>query len=81
MGAHRVHVLLSSHILISTICSRPPTRLENLLQVLPTLLVCRLVILQLLLEVGDLSGGLAALTRKTLVNCVDGNIDEPGTGQ
>lgn len=80
MGAHRVHVLLSSHIPISTFCSRSPTRLKNLLKVLPTLLVCRLVILQLFLEVGDLSGGLAALARKALVNCVDGNVDEPGTG-
>lgn len=80
MGAHRVHVLLSSHIPISTFCSRPPTRLEDLLEVLPTLLVCRLVILQLFLEVGDLSGGLAALARKALVDCVDGNVDEPGIG-
>ena len=80
MGAHRVHVLLSSHILIPRICSRPPTRFENLLQMLPALLARRFVILQLLLEVGDLSSGLAALTRKTRVDCVDGNIDEPGMG-
>ena len=80
MEAHRVQVSLSSHIPISIFCSRPPTRLENLLEVLPTLLVCRLVILKLFLEVGDLSGGLAALARKALVDCVDGNVDEPGTG-
>jgi hypothetical protein len=80
MGAHRVRVLLSSHIPISTFCSRPPTRLENLLKVLSTLLVCRLVILQLFLEVGDLRGGLTALARKALVDCVNGNVDEPGTG-
>lgn len=80
MGAHRVHVSLSSHIPSSTFCSRPPTRFENLLEILPTLLVCRLVILQLLLEAGDLRGGLAALARKTLVDCVDGDVDEPGTG-
>lgn len=80
MGAHRVRVSLSSHILIPTIYSRPP-RLENLLQVLTTLLVRRLVILQLLLEVGDLSGGLATLAHKTLVDYADGNVDEPRTGR
>ena len=57
-----------------------PTRLQNLLQILPTLLIRRLMVLQLLLQIGDFRSRLAALARKALVHRIDRNIDEPGTG-
>lgn len=49
-------------------------------QVLSTLLVRSLVVLQFLLQIGDLGLSLAALAGKTLVYRIDWNIDEPGTG-
>lgn len=36
-----------------------------------------LVVLQFLLDVGDLSGCLGALACETLIDSVDGDIDEP----
>lgn len=57
--------------------SRTTTRLQNLFQVLPAVLVRRLMVVQLLLQIGDLGSGLGALTGKTLVNSIDGDIDEP----
>lgn len=57
--------------------SRPTTRLQNLLQVLPAVLVRSFVVVQLLLQAGDLSSGLGALAGKTLVDCVDRDVDEP----
>lgn len=42
--------------------------------------MCRLMVMKLLLQVRDLRAGLAALACKALVNGIDGNIDEPRTG-
>ena len=58
-------------------CSAP--RLQNLLQILPAILVRSLVVLQLLLEIDDLRGSLGALPNKALVDSIDGNIDKPSS--
>lgn len=57
--------------------SSSPPRLQNLLQILPTILMRCLMVMQLLLQIRDLSARLGTLTRKTLINRVDGDIDEP----
>lgn len=57
--------------------SRPTPRLQNLLQILPAVLVCSLMVVQLLLQVCDLSRGLRALAGETLVDRINGDIDEP----
>lgn len=57
--------------------SRPPTRFQNLLQILPTILMRRLMILQLLLQIRDLPRSLGALARESFVHRVDGDVDEP----
>lgn len=67
---------VSGVILIKIEVSRP-TRLQNLLQILPAVLVRGLVVMQLLLEIGDFRRRLRALAGKTLVHRVDGDIDEP----
>lgn len=60
--------------------SRTSPRLQNLLQILPAILMCSLVVVELLLKVGNFRSGLGALAGKTLVDCVDGNVDEPERG-
>lgn len=56
-----------------------PTRLQDLLQVIPAVLVRRLMVMQLLLEIGNFRRRLGALAGKTLVDGVDGDVDEPRT--
>lgn len=81
MRSHPAHHTFFSSLLSSNhITSRPTSRLEDLLKVLPGVLMCRLMVMKLLLQVRDLRAGLAALACKALVNGIDGNIDEPRTG-
>lgn len=60
-----------------TVSSRASSRAQNLLQVLSTVLERSFVVVQLLLEVGDLGRGLRTLTSETLVDGADGDVDEP----
>jgi hypothetical protein len=39
-----------------------------------------LVVVELLLKVGKFRGGLGAFAGKTLVDCADGDVDEPERG-
>lgn len=60
-----------------TIFSRAASGRQNLLHVLPAILECSLMVVELLLEVGDLGGSLRALASETLVDGADGDVDEP----
>lgn len=57
--------------------SRTPPRHQNLLQILAAVLMRGLVVVELLLKVGNFRSGLGALAGKTLVDSVDGDVDEP----
>jgi hypothetical protein len=57
--------------------SRTSSRLQNLLQILAAILMRGLVVVELLLKVGNFRSGLGALAGKTLVDSVDGDVDEP----
>ena len=81
MRSHPAHHNFFSSLLSSNqITSRPTSRLENLLKVLSGVLMRRLMVMKLLLQVRDLRAGLTALACKALVNGIDGNINEPRTG-
>lgn len=57
--------------------SCPTPRLQNLLQIIPAILMRRLMVMQLLLEVGYLGRSLRTLTGETLVDSINRDIDEP----
>ena len=68
---------ITSYLLSKPAPSRPTSRLQNLLHILPAILMSSLVILQLLLEVGYLQFSIRALPSKTLVDSINRNINEP----
>lgn len=59
--------------------SRFPTRLDDLVNMLPTILMRRLQVVQLLVEIGDIRFQLRRLGREPLLHVVRGTEHEPAS--
>lgn len=68
----RIHVFLA--LVIASSSSR--TALQDLLDVLSTVLECGLLVMQSLLELGDVLLQRGRLSGESLVECIDRNSDE-----